>query len=125
MDRWQPYLYEPQRESVDISTFNPKAVTMASRMPPPPKKKQEGPLVNFNQHPDSYLNIPYGKRDFKAMHPKTKTFVKIARWVQFSIRVCTLLGALGVLLCGIFIQGCTNSEGYIMRIPVRTQPEIN
>jgi hypothetical protein len=115
--RYQPYLYDAQ---LDHSNFNPKAVTMASRLPPPPpRKKQEGPLIEFNKHPDSYLILPYGNTNVKPMHKKTKIFVKVARWIQLAFRVCTLLGAVGVLLCGIFIRGATDTEGYIMRIPVR------
>jgi hypothetical protein len=34
-------------------SFNPKAVTQASRAPPPPRPTQKGPLVNINRHPDS------------------------------------------------------------------------
>jgi len=122
MGRWQPYLYNaPERESMDVtSEFNPKAVTMASRQPPPsPTKKAEGPLVNFNRHPDSYLVLPYGKTNAKPMSPKIKTIVKVVRWIQFCLRVFNLLGAVGVLLCGIFIKGAQDTEGYIMRIPVR------
>ncbi|CBX99074.1 hypothetical protein LEMA_P083130.1 [Plenodomus lingam JN3] len=118
--RWQPYLYQPQRDSTDFpqSTFNPKAVTMASRMPPSPtKKKQDGPLVNFNKHPDSYLIVPYGNTDVKPMNKRTKTFIKAARGVQLALRICQLLGAVGVLLCGIFVRGALDTEGYIMRIP--------
>ncbi|RYO23250.1 hypothetical protein AA0121_g1963 [Alternaria tenuissima] len=99
-------------------TFNPKAITMASRMPPPPpKKKQEGPLIDFNKHPDSYLILPYGNTKTKPMSPKTKVFIDIARWIQFGLRILTLLGAVGVLLCGIFIRGAQATEGYILRIP--------
>ncbi|CAG5153299.1 uncharacterized protein ALTATR162_LOCUS3119 [Alternaria atra] len=121
--RWQPYMYASQRDSmIDTdptrSTFNPKAITMASRMPPPPpKKKQEGPLIDFNKHPDSYLILPYGNTNAKPMSPKTKVFIDIARWTQFSLRILTLLGAVGVLLCGIFIRGAQDTEGYILRIP--------
>lgn len=118
--RFQPYLYDAP---VDGSTFNPKAVTMASRMPPsPPKKKQDGPLIDFNKHPDSYLILPYGNTSFKPMNKKVKVYVKVVRWIQLFLRVCTLLGAVGVLLCGIFIRGATDTEGYIMRIPVCEHP---
>ncbi|CAN9362245.1 unnamed protein product [Alternaria sp. RS040] len=121
--RWQPHMYASSRDSmIDTDptrpTFNPKAITMASRMPPPPpKKKQEGPLIDFNKHPDSYLILPYGNTKTKPMSPKTKVFVDIARWIQFSLRILTLLGAVGVLLCGIFIRGAQATEGYILRIP--------
>ncbi|EAT86940.2 hypothetical protein SNOG_05876 [Parastagonospora nodorum SN15] len=84
--RFQPYLYDAP---VDDSTFNPKAVTMASRMPPsPPKKKQEGPLIDFNKHPDSYLILPYGNTNAKPMNKKTKTFIKIARWPGADLVIC-------------------------------------
>jgi len=33
--------------------FNPKAATHASWAPKPQKLKQDGPLINFNKHPDS------------------------------------------------------------------------
>ncbi|KAF2849631.1 hypothetical protein T440DRAFT_555619 [Plenodomus tracheiphilus IPT5] len=118
--RWQPYLYQPQTDSMDLpqSTFNPKAVTMASRMPPSPtKKKQDGPLINFNKHPDSYLILPYGNTDAKPLNKRAKTFIKVARGVQLAFRIGEILGAVGVLLCGIFIRGALDTEGYIMRIP--------
>ena len=112
MGQWQP-MYDPSED------FNPKAVTMASRMPPPPpKKKQDGPLVNFNQHPDSYLMLPYGRTDDKPINPSTKLWIKIVRWIQLFFRVCSLLGAVGLLLCAIFIRGAQDTEGWIMKIPV-------
>ncbi|KAE8853937.1 hypothetical protein HRS9122_00929 [Pyrenophora teres f. teres] len=121
--RWQPYMYSAQRDSV-IDTdptqpiFDPKAVTRASRMPPsPPKKKKEGPLIDFNKHPDSYLVLPYGNTNAKPMTNRIKIFINIARWTQFALRLLTLCGAVGVLLCGIFIQGAQDTEGYIMRVP--------
>ncbi|PSN71282.1 hypothetical protein BS50DRAFT_570677 [Corynespora cassiicola Philippines] len=121
MGRWQPYLYNaPQRNSYTdgLEAFNPKAVTMASRMPPePPKKKPDGPLIDLNKHPDSYLFVPYGKTNTKPMNPKVKTVIKIVRWIQFALRLCNLIGAVGVLLCGIFIRGAQDTEGYILRIP--------
>lgn len=107
-------------------TFNPKAVTMASRLPPPPpKQKQDGPMLNFNKHPDSYLILPYGNTNAKPMNPKTRTYINIARWIQFSLRICAMLGAVGVLLCGIFIRGAQETEGYIMRIPVRVHQTLS
>ncbi|ORY10027.1 hypothetical protein BCR34DRAFT_625433 [Clohesyomyces aquaticus] len=115
MARFQPYLYNDSRNSV--SEFNPKAVTMASQQPPPAKPKQEGPLINFNRHPDSYLILPYGKTNAKPMNPRHKTAIKVTRWIQLLFRLLTLCGAIGLLLCGIFIRGAQATEGYIMRIP--------
>ena len=124
--RWQPYTFahaNPMTSMADIDpsrpTFDPKAVTRASRMPPPPpKKKPEGPLIDFNKHPDSFLILPYGNTNAKPMSPKTRFIIDVARWTQFGLRIITILGAVGVLLCGIFIRGAQDTEGYIMRIPV-------
>jgi hypothetical protein len=57
MGKSPPFLYGPPdafsfRGPTD-PPFNPKAVTQASWTRPPPKKKQKGPLINFNRHPDS------------------------------------------------------------------------
>ena len=53
-----PFLYDPvsQWSFNDYhrgKSFNPKAVTQASRAPRPQSIPQEGPLVNFNRHPDT------------------------------------------------------------------------
>ncbi|KAF2257841.1 hypothetical protein CC78DRAFT_171846 [Lojkania enalia] len=120
MGRWQPYLYNSgARQSMNDAPddFNPKAVTMASRQAPKPKPKPDGPLVNFNRHPDSYLVLPYGKTNVKPMNPKVKVVIDCMRWLQLFLRLLNLLGAIGVLLCGIFIRGARDTEGYIMRIP--------
>lgn len=124
MGRGQPYLYDPpQRHSQNAPDpydgFNPKAVTMASRQPPPkPKPKTDGPLINFNKHPDSYLILPYGTTDAKPMSPKVKTIIKWVRWAQLFFRVSQLLGAIGMLICVICIRGTQDAEGWIIRVPV-------
>ena len=118
----QPYLYDPPKRysAVDpYDGFNPKAVTMASRQPPPPPKpKPEGPLININRHPDSYLIVPYGNTNAKPMSPRTKANIKWARWIQLFFRVLQLLGAIGMLICVICIRGTQSTEGWIIRIPV-------
>lgn len=59
----QPYMYTPTTyddvgnyPSSPSKPFDPKAVTRASWEPTPPKPKHEGPLVSFNQHPESVCN---------------------------------------------------------------------
>ncbi|EFE38745.1 hypothetical protein TRV_06557 [Trichophyton verrucosum HKI 0517] len=55
-----PFLYDPPSlypKSAQVADFNPKAVTLNSWAPRPQKPKKDGPLVNFNQHPDSVTNI--------------------------------------------------------------------
>lgn len=51
-----PFLYDPPSlypKSAQVADFNPKAVTLNSWAPRPQKPKKDGPLVNFNQHPDN------------------------------------------------------------------------
>lgn len=56
MGAQQPFMYQPvenQNERLPYKAFDPKAVTRASMQPrPQKKKKQEGPLISFNRHPE-------------------------------------------------------------------------
>ena len=122
MGKEPPFLYSsPSKYSVvePYHEFNPKAFTQASRMPPMTKPKRDGPLVDFNKHPDSYLILPYGNINVKAMSLKTKTRVKYARQLQLAFRVLQLVLAIGLLVCAICIRGTKGTEGWILRIPVR------
>jgi hypothetical protein len=95
-----PYLYDPpsrRQIAYPYSDFDPKAVTRASWISATEstvsKPKKEGPLIDFNRHPDSYM-------------------------VQFGFRLVQLLGAVGCLLCVIFVRNTEKAQGWIMRIPV-------
>lgn len=122
-----PFLYDkPSKYSFTGPTdkaWDPKAVTRASwvaSLPPPPRPKQEGPLIDakeFNRHPDSYFVVPYGNLNWKPMSPLTKKKVKYTRHVQLFLRICELLGALGLLFCVICIKGTQGSTGWIIRVP--------
>lgn len=121
-----PFLYDPpSRYSFTGPTdksFNPKAVTRASWSPPPRHvRRQQGPLIeNINRHPDSYLIVPYGNINVKPMNPRTKKTVKYTRLLQLFLRICALLGAVGMLVCVICIKGTQDTVGWIIRVPVRT-----
>ncbi|KAI9868832.1 MAG: hypothetical protein M1813_004683 [Trichoglossum hirsutum] len=113
-----PFLYDPPAKFNDpYRNFNPKSVTLESRSPQKPKKKSEGPLVNFNTHPDSYLILPYGKINARPMSPRTKTKVKWARMTLLLLRCCQLLGALAMMVSVICIRGTDGSTGWLLRIP--------
>ena len=116
-----PFLYDPpsSRYSSRYGNFNPKAVSHASLQAPLPRPKQEGPLVDFNTHPDSYLIQPYGNVQAKSMSPRTKNRVKWTRWVQLGLRVLELVGAVGALVGAICIRGIDGTDGWIIRIAVR------
>jgi hypothetical protein len=118
-----PFLYDPpsrRQIAYPYSDFDPKAVTRASWISAAEsnvsKPKQEGPLVDFNRHPDSYMIVP-PQIVREPMPANTKTKVKAVRWVQFGFRLAQLLGAIGCLLCVIFVKNTEKAQGWIMRIP--------
>src|ERR1700709_1868841 len=90
--RYSPSMYDP------YNGFNPKAVSQASLMPPQPRPKPNGPLINFNQHPDRHLIQPLQKTPVKPMHPSTKKRVNRARNFQLGLRFLQLVGAIGILI---------------------------
>ncbi|KAL8688338.1 MAG: hypothetical protein Q9218_005731 [Villophora microphyllina] len=122
-----PFLYDhPSKFSFTGPTdkaWDPRAATRASyaaSLPTPPRPKQEGPLIDakeFNRHPDSYFVVPYGNLNWKPMSPRTRKKVQYTRQVQLFLRICQLLGALGLLFCVICIKGTKDTEGWIIRVP--------
>ncbi|KAI5206390.1 hypothetical protein E4T39_02403 [Aureobasidium subglaciale] len=119
-----PYLFTPvnQQDRDPCYNFDPKAVTRASyysiaSSTSTPKPKQQGPLIDFNRHPDSYMIVPSARPNVPPMHPNTKQRINTARWLQFTLRTLQLLGALGALVCVIMVRGVNNVQGWILRIP--------
>ncbi|KIW94860.1 uncharacterized protein Z519_04838 [Cladophialophora bantiana CBS 173.52] len=114
-----PFIYDrPSTYTFGSPTdraFNPKAATHASWTPKPQKPKQDGPLVDFNKHPDSYIVLPYGNLNAKSMPPNTHKKIVRVRYVQLFLRVCALIGALGALFCVIAINKTTATVGWIIR----------
>ncbi|KAI9816180.1 MAG: hypothetical protein M1827_001781 [Pycnora praestabilis] len=116
-----PFIYDrPSQPSFSspYGNFNPKAVSQASLAPSRPRstQKQDGPLVSFNKHPDSYLILPYGNIDAKPMSRRTRKKVKYIRWLQLFLRCSALLGAVGLLVCVICVKGVQDSVGWIIRV---------
>ncbi|KAJ5599074.1 hypothetical protein N7450_000141 [Penicillium hetheringtonii] len=113
-----PFLYDrPSTYSFHGPTdpgFNPKAVTQASRTRAPPKPKHEGPLVNFNRHPDMWGSFE-DKSTWTPMSPNTKKHVKWSRGTQLGLRSITLLGALASLFCSIVIKNAAVAVIWIIR----------
>lgn len=124
-----PYLYDRPTNrrpiSYPYSDFNPKAATQASytsladsqRRSQQPK--QDGPLIDFNKHPDSYMIVASGQNDdHKPMAPNTKKIVVTIRWVQFGLRIVQALGAMGLLVSTICLTKTAGAATYLLRIPV-------
>ncbi|RFU35651.1 hypothetical protein B7463_g695, partial [Scytalidium lignicola] len=112
-----PFLYESVK--TDLSRphkgFDPKAVTRASNQPKPPRPKQEGPLISFNQHPDSYMRVPTRGSNI-LMDRSVKKKIKAMRIVQWFLRCFELICAIGLLVLLILIKGMDTTSGWIMRI---------
>lgn len=125
----QPYIYDaPSRQSVvyPYSDFNPRAATQAHYAAfqeraerQKLKAQQEGkPLINFNQHPDSYMIVSTQNTNFEPMPANTKKAVKITRWVLFALRCITEIAALGLLATVICLKMKLDGPGWITRIAV-------
>ncbi|KAH9808621.1 hypothetical protein Tdes44962_MAKER06277, partial [Teratosphaeria destructans] len=123
----QPYMYDPPARrpiAYPYSDFNPKAVTHASyarlshvSTASSNATKKPGPLINFNQHPDSYVVVAGNQTEHKPLPPNTKTAVVGVRWVTFGFRVLQEIGAIGLLVGVICIKGTSGAETYLLRIP--------
>jgi len=137
MGAGQPFMYDAvpkDRSTHSYSSFDPRAVSRASLTPKPEKPKQDGPLISFNQHPESvnkssiwtctnlshssYLVLPYGNTNAKPMSPSIKKRVTRTRIVQLILRCLELLGAIGLLVTMILVTGIEPVTGWLMRIPV-------
>lgn len=117
-----PYLYDrPSRRNLaePYYDFNPRAYTQASLSPKPqPRPRKEGPLIDFNKHPDSYMIVPYRPTYVSPMPASTKTQVVVVRWIQFAFRMMQLIGAVGLLVLVICIRGTSDTQGWMIKIPV-------
>ncbi|KAL2872769.1 uncharacterized protein BJX67DRAFT_369299 [Aspergillus lucknowensis] len=115
-----PFLYgHPDAFTFEGPTdrpFNPKAVTESSWTRPAPKRKQKGPLVNFNQQPGSYSNTLNGRPRWTPMSPRTKGKVFYGRRTQLGLRVLELIGALGSLFCAIVVKNIAATIVWIVRV---------
>lgn len=121
-DNGQPYIYD-RPTTYAYSGFNPRAATQAAQQAEyernKPKAKQDGPLINFNAHPDSYMIVPGKNVNHKTMSRHTKKTVKVLRWTQLALRMVELIGAIGLMVCVVCLKGMQSSMSWIIRIAVR------
>jgi hypothetical protein len=66
----------------------------------------------------SYLIVPYGNTNVKAMSPSVKKWVKWMRNIQLVLRCFELLCGIGLLVILILLKGIDVTTGWIMRIVV-------
>jgi hypothetical protein len=117
----QPFIYEAPKDydaRDPYGGFNPKAVSQAAlALPRPSKAKSDGPLVNFNQHPDTY-GVPAYKKSESPLHPDTAKRMVLAKRMQLVFRFSQLLAIVGIAVCVISVQGTTDVQSWIVRLPV-------
>ena len=123
----QPYIYDRPR-TYAYSDFNPRAATQAAHKAEQeknkPKSKKDGPLINFNAHPDSYMIVPGKNISHKTMSKYTKPTVTTLRWTQLTFRILEEIGALGLLICVICLRKMEMSMSYIIRVAVRRRSSM-
>jgi hypothetical protein len=122
-DSGQPYIYDRRPMTYAYSDFNPRAATEATRKAEEKwlkgKAKPDGPLINFNQHPDSYMVVPGKNVSHATMSKRTKTTVVALRWTQLAFRILEEVGAIGLLIGVVCLGNMESSMSYIVRIAVR------
>lgn len=126
----QPYLYDAPSSnrpvSYPYSDFNPRAATQAhyaafQERAEKAKRRaaQDGkPLINFNQHPDSYMIVANPAINHEPLPPNTKRNIVWTRWVQFVLRLFQEVGALGILVCVICLKMNSDGPGWVIRVAV-------
>ncbi|KAK4505231.1 hypothetical protein PRZ48_003194 [Zasmidium cellare] len=123
----QPFLYDAPTNrplSYPYSDFNPRAATQAhyaafQERAEKAKRRaaQDGkPLINFNQHPDSYMIVANPGVNHEPLPPSTKKNIIWTRWVQFVLRLFQEVGALGILVCVICLKMQNDGPGWIIRV---------
>ncbi|KAI9672517.1 MAG: hypothetical protein M1817_003283 [Caeruleum heppii] len=120
-----PFLYDPPshtRNDPYAHSFNPKAVSQLSlqqslqQHSPPRSPIKQGPLIDFNRHPDSWV-IPATRPHVKPMSRRTRKNVAVVRKVLLALRCVEVLAAMGMLIAGICVRGQEGIIGWIMRVP--------
>ncbi|KAM0325552.1 hypothetical protein ACHAQA_007539 [Verticillium albo-atrum] len=115
-----PFLYEAMERrgsGLPETTFDPKAVTRASYTPKAPKpKRQDGPLISFNRHPDAHMVLSHRSTNYRSLSPRMKGWIKGMRIFQLILRVLQLIGAAGLLTLLILLTGMPTVTGWVLRI---------
>lgn len=109
--------------------FNPRAYSeatyAASLEKQSPRLQQQGPLLDLNRHPDSWMMAPPKLGDASLLPANMRKKVVSTRWVQFAFRILQMIAALGLFVCMASIKGAGQTQGWIMRIPPAYDAMLN
>ncbi|KAI0009712.1 hypothetical protein F4779DRAFT_358616 [Xylariaceae sp. FL0662B] len=115
----QPYMYDDNRRDSRLpeKPFEPKAITRASWEPKPRSpKKQDGPLIAFNRHPDAHVVPTPRTFNFRPMSNTTTSWIKWTRYIQIGLRLLEMMGGLILLTLMILISNVDPLTSWVMRI---------
>lgn len=100
----------------DLNAFDPKRITRQATEPPVPRLQLMAPYVQLDQ--SITAKIERAHRQNAA--PISKRGLLIVRSVAILLRVLQLAGAMGLLVCMLFVRKLDDTTGWICRVPVRT-----
>lgn len=100
----------------DLNAFDPKRISRQATEPPVPRLQLMAPYVQLDQ--SITAKIERAHRQNAA--PISKRGLLIVRSVAILLRVLQLTGAMGLLVCMLFVRKLDDTTGWICRVPVRT-----
>lgn len=109
-----PYNNPALNSVEDLNSFNPKRFSQQSEAPMIAKPKPMAPYVHLDQSTNAKIA--------RAEHANATTISRRAllgvRVLAIALRALQLLGAMGMLLCMMFVRKLDDITGWICRVPV-------
>ncbi|RPB02457.1 hypothetical protein L873DRAFT_1673505 [Choiromyces venosus 120613-1] len=110
----RPYLpfatSDPETES--LRSFNPKRISEAAARPLPPRPKMTAPYIQLDLQHRPIDRVPQG-----SYAKVSKKMIKAMRISTIVLRILQLVGAMGLLVCMLFVRKIDEITGWICRVP--------
>ena len=111
----RPYLpfatSDPDSES--LRSFNPKRISEAAARPLPPRPTMTAPYIQLD-----FQRQPVDRAQQKSYAKIPKKAIKVVRALSIVLRIFQLVGAMGLLVCMLFVRKIDEMTGWICRVPV-------
>lgn len=99
----------------DLNAFNPKRISQQSAEPVIPKPQMTAPYLQLDQS----VNAKIERAHRLNASPISKRGLLIMRILGILLRIPQLAGAMGLLVCMLFVRKLDDMTGWICRVPVR------
>lgn len=109
-----PYSNPSVASVEDLNAFDPKRISRQATEPPVPRLQLMAPYVQLDQ--SITAKIEHAHRQNAA--PISKRGLLVVRSVAILLRVLQLVGAMGLLVCMLFVRKLEDTTGWICRVPV-------